>query len=723
MARTPKTLVFAFFLVSGFCSLLYQVVWLRLAYASFGVITPVLSVLLSVFMAGLYVGTWAAGRWAQPLSLRSGRPAILLYAVAELLIGLGALAVPALFGLGERLLLGAGATDSGTYLWRSALVMAAAVFPWCVAMGATVPLMLAQLRQEGQGGDKDFSFLYLANVAGALLGVLVTAVALIEVLGLRGTGRLGALLNLGLAAGAGGLAMTARGVPKRPRTAPAPSGRKGDLSPGLAHGTLFLTGFLAMAMEVTWIRALTPVLKTQVYSFALVLFTYLGSTFLGSYLYRRGAGKPGSATPAQLLAWCGLAALLPLVLNDPRLGAGVAGALVSLVPFCLGLGLLTPMLIDRVSGGDPRLAGQAYAWNILGCVLGPLAASYLLLPHLGVKAALLLLSLPFLPLLLAVLKPAARPLAAGLGAVALGLPLALSWTYEDPGAHPEGLVDLKRDHTATSVALGEGRGARLLVNGIGITHTTPITKVMAHLPAAFCERPPQNGLVICFGMGTTFRSLSSWGMRTTAVELVPGVKELFGRFFDDAGQVLARPGNAVVIDDGRRYLMRTRERFDVVTIDPPPPLEAAASSLLYSEEFYALVKRRMGEGAVLQQWAPGGQPEALRAVLRTLTAQFPHVRAFQSFEGWGFHFLASMRPLPERGPAQLEARMPAAAKADLMEWFKRGQPSGVFAATLAREIDIEAFLGGWERRITDDRPYNEYYLLRTLFPGLVGRFL
>ena len=44
---------FIFFFVSGFCSLVYQVVWLRLAMAAFGVTTPFVSIVLSVFMAGL----------------------------------------------------------------------------------------------------------------------------------------------------------------------------------------------------------------------------------------------------------------------------------------------------------------------------------------------------------------------------------------------------------------------------------------------------------------------------------------------------------------------------------------------------------------------------------------------------------------------------------------------------------------------------------------------
>ena len=57
-----KRWFFFFFLLSGFCSLIYQVVWLRLAMASYGVTTPLISIVLSVFMAGLAAGSWVAGR-------------------------------------------------------------------------------------------------------------------------------------------------------------------------------------------------------------------------------------------------------------------------------------------------------------------------------------------------------------------------------------------------------------------------------------------------------------------------------------------------------------------------------------------------------------------------------------------------------------------------------------------------------------------------------------
>jgi predicted membrane-bound spermidine synthase len=58
----PMQWYFLFFLVSGFCSILYELIWLRLAMAQYGVTTPPVSIVLSTFMLGLGLGSWGAGR-------------------------------------------------------------------------------------------------------------------------------------------------------------------------------------------------------------------------------------------------------------------------------------------------------------------------------------------------------------------------------------------------------------------------------------------------------------------------------------------------------------------------------------------------------------------------------------------------------------------------------------------------------------------------------------
>ncbi len=271
-----------------------------------------------------------------------------------------------------------------------------------------------------------------------------------------------------------------------------------------------------------------------------------------------------------------------------------------------------------------------------------------------------------------------------------------------------------RDNTATIVATGEGKNKRLLVNGVGITGLTPITKFMAHLPLAYLLRRPQNALVVCFGMGTTFRSLLSWGIPVTAVELVPSVPKVFGFYHADGPELLRSPLSHLVIDDGRRYLERTTEQYDVITIDPPPPVEAAGSSLLYSKEFYAIIRRRLRPGGILQQWLPGGDAVVHASVARALKESFPYVRVFHSVQDWGYHFLASDQPLPNRTAAELAARLPASAARDFVEWGPEATPELQFADILQREFPLDQMIAEAPQApaLDDDRPQNEYNAIR-----------
>jgi spermidine synthase len=724
--------LFVLFFLSGFCGLVYQMVWTRLAFASFGIITPVLSVVISVFMLGLSLGSWAGGKLIPSLVRRTGVSAIYFYATAEMIIGLGAFVVPKLFAVGEQVLLAAGQTDSFQYLFLSALVLSAAILPWCIFMGATFPLMMAFVREQEKESTESFSYLYLANVLGAMFGTILTAIVLIEVLGFHNTLLFAAGANFVIALLSVDLAQHVPAVSlasvyeAKPAITTESSARNRMLLL-----ILFSTGFCSMAMEMVWTRAFTPVLKTQVYSFALIVFTYLGATFLGSWLYRRDLQRHSQRSLAAVIVVLAVAAFLPIVAVDPRVlpaklmpfvgmyqyrAGAVLFLLTSICPICAALGYLTPRLIDHYAFGQPGAAGKAYSVNVVGCILGPLFASYVLLPHVSEKIAMILLGLPLLALCFfcaraLTVKQQTASIVVGLG--------TLAWCLFGTGDFPSLLsktaagTEVRRDYAASVISYGRDFNKRLLVNGIGMTALSPETKFMVHLPMALHRGTPKSALLICFGMGTSFRSALSWDVPTTAVELVPSVRDSFGYYFDDAAQYLNNPKGKIVIDDGRRFLKRTREKYDIMVIDPPPPVEAAGSSLLYSKGFYDVVKDHLNAGGILQIWFPTGPASTVQAVMRSLNESFPHVRCFDGVNGWGVHFLASMEPIDDVSAKDLASRMPERAQKDLVEWTKTKDVPTYLDKVLSQETAItHAMNSALDYRITDDRPFNEYYLLR-----------
>ena len=734
MNRLTRRILFFLFFLSGFSSLVYQVVWTRMAFASFGIITPVLSVVLSVFMLGLALGSWGGGRFIAAFAKRTGLSAINFYAFAELLIGLGAFAVPKLFAIGEGLLLASGETDSFGYLSLSALVLAVSILPWCVCMGATFPFMMAFVREQDEANTGSFSFLYLANVLGAMCGTFLTAVVWIELLGFRHTLWLAAAGNFTIA-----FVSACLGRARRPATglsgmAEAPAVGAESLQPQVRDGQmtrmiLFSTGFVAMAMEVVWSRAFTPVLKTQVYSFAMIVFTYLGATFLGSWMYRRDLRKNHVNSNGNLIAALAVTAFLPVLANNPKFVVqdfyvgtpevfSVFILLGSICPLCALLGYLTPSLIDGYAAGQPMRAGRAYAINVLGCILGPLFACYVLLPVFNERHALVLLSLPFIVFWIAFSKSMPRQRRLAFGSL---ICVALVWTsffaedFDGFMLKTETNTTIRRDYAASVIAFGRNQ-KWLLVNGIGMTILTPITKFMVHLPMAFHKEPPKSALVICFGMGTTYRSALSWNIDTTVVELVPSVTKDFGFFHEDAERAISDPNGHIITDDGRRFLKRTDKKFDVIVVDPPPPVQAAGSSLLFSKEFYDLAKQHLKPGGIVQMWFPGdNEPATAQAVIRSIYESFPYVRGFPSVRGWGIHLLASMEPIEQLDAEQLTARMPESAKEDLVEWNDSKDAMAYLNKVITNEVSIPALLNPDPKiQITDDKPFNEYFLIRRL---------
>jgi len=722
------TWYFVFFFISGLCGIVYELVWLRLAMAQFGVTTALTSIVLSMFMAGLGLGSWAAGGLVLRYRERMRTAPLRWYGLTELLIGISALVVPLQLLYGHDLLERAteqAAMSSAAYYLASGVWLALTLVPWCACMGATIPLVMFAIRSHaGYESRRSFSFLYLANVLGAVGGALA-APLLIEGFGFHGTLRVGACLNTAIAAGAFLLsAKFQRGAPiATAGSTPSTSFTRSKSAMAL----LFFTGLATMGMEVIWIRLFTPYVGPVVYAFATILACYLLATFAGSRIYRHWSVRGKDVSD---LAWVALIPLgmLPLLTSDVRFDlASSARVFLGVAPFSAVMGFLTPMLVDRWSGGDPNRAGKAYGVNVLGCILGPLLCGFVLLPWFGERPATLVLTLPWVAVAIHSWFSGQSRLetrAAGYGSLIAALAILLL-TKDFETQYPQ--REVLRDSTATVIATGTGMGKQLLINGVGITAMIPIPKMMAHLTLASLPQLPRNALVICFGMGTTFRSAVSWGIPSTAVDLVPSVPKLFTYYHADGERVLASSLAHVVVDDGRRYLERTPEEYDAIIIDPPPPVQAAGSSLLYSEDFYAVARKRLRPSGILQQFLPDGVNEAndneLKAsVTLALRNSFPYVRIFRWNGRQGWHFLASAQPIPVRTAEELVARMPAGAVKDMMEWGPAKTPQQQFDLLLSREMRPEEMiaLSPNTPALQDDRPINEYYLLR--HPGSVLRF-
>jgi predicted membrane-bound spermidine synthase len=225
---------------------------------------------------------------------------------------------------------------------------------------------------------------------------------------------------------------------------------------------------------------------------------------------------------------------------------------------------------------------------------------------------------------------------------------------------------------------------------------------------------PRNTLVVCFGMGTTYRSAISHGMDVTVVELVKEAYQAFDQFHSDAALVRSYPKGRMLVNDGRNYLKLTREKFDVITIDPPPPVDAAGVNSLYSLELMKLARSRLKPGGVFAHWLPfpgmSGMDEfTFEMIFRTFLDAFPYVYVQTAYNNFGLHVIGSMVPC-NPDPVATERRFAGNVVRDAQEWDP---------VPLAYVTGVQFFVKDNVRseQLTDDKPLLEFYFLRMLKSG------
>ncbi|HEY7266856.1 MAG TPA: polyamine aminopropyltransferase [Solirubrobacterales bacterium] len=183
-------------------------------------------------------------------------------------------------------------------------------------------------------------------------------------------------------------------------------------------------------------------------------------------------------------------------------------------------------------------------------------------------------------------------------------------------------------------------------------------EALVHPGMLTTEAAPQSALVIGGGEGATLREILRYPSVTRAVmvdidqEVVELCKthlsEMHRGAFDD-------PRTEVRHEDARAYLEHTKDRFDFITIDLVEPLEDGPARMLFTKEFYTLVRERLTPGGTMTMQAGMtklGELAFHSAIHRTLREVFPVVAAYQSFVScfgtpWGF-ILASKKVDPVR---------------------------------------------------------------------------
>jgi spermidine synthase len=435
--------ILAFF-VSGASSLMLEVVWSKALGHVLGNTLEAITTVVASYMGGLALGA----SWAGRAGLGQKRP-VLAYGVLEIGIGLFGILSPFLIRALDGPLGAAYATFGATSPAYAAIRFLATFGLLLVPttmMGATLPILVSWGVRRADLA-RVLGTLYAVNTAGAVAGTLLAGFVLMPTLGLTRTALAAGLTSLTLGAI---MALLDRRLPAETRAPAAPEARPArpaGATPGAAvadpGGTgrarlmllLFaLSGGVSLATQIAWSRVGAILLGSSVYSFTLVLATFLvgiaaGAALVVPWITRRGATWRLFA----VLQWIAAAGVLyasiriadapwSLLANVIAANGRVRWLWVQeilllagfMLPACLAFGAIFPVAtrLSALPGDTPsHTTGRAYGWNTLGTITGSLLAGFLLVRALGmhgtlVATAAIALAIGFVAWFAA---PAARP--------------------------------------------------------------------------------------------------------------------------------------------------------------------------------------------------------------------------------------------------------------------------------------------------------------------------
>jgi spermidine synthase len=723
------------FFLSGACALIYQVLWLRQLSLIFGVTVYAASTVLAAFMAGLAIGSAAAGRLSERV-----RSPLLWFGATEILIGVSALVSPLALDLvtGAYVRAVAGVESRVLLTTVRFLCSAAVLLLPTILMGATLPLALQSSVAQAPGIGSRLSVLYGVNTAGAIAGCLLAGFLLIGGLGISTTFRIAAGINLLI--GAGALWTARRFAAGQLRSTDGATAEAGGPSASAVSGdsgarrlvfiAFVLSGLASLALEVVWFRTLVLYYAATTYAFTAMLATVLTGIAAGSListpLLRRRV--PSLWWLGALHAAAGVAALAGARLHgavyDPGAAAtGLArGAAIAIIPCALCAGLAFPVGVRLWTGPGPaagRRLGTLYAGNVAGAFVGSVLAGFVLLAQFGSARSLVMMAGVSLGagllVLLGDLRRAPRT-SGGIAVAAVALFVALADETPDPFTtgltrrYPSAGHVFMRDEgvqTTVSVHMREMGGRQLYLDGLHQASdgrdVVMLHRQIGHMPVILHPEPAR-ALVIGLGGGATAGAVSLHPkLDVDIVELGSGVVKGAAWFSHINENVLSRPNVRLHVDDARNHLLLGRGKYDVITADVIQPTHAGAG-MLYSREYFTLARRALTDTGVMVQWIGLRSRLHYELIARTFLHVFPETTVWVN----GSLLIGSIQPL-RIDAAQLAKRFASPGVRQSLAAAGFGDPKAVLAHYVAGPDALRRFVGDGPI-LTDDRPLLEYFL-------------
>ena len=273
-----KNVILFLFFISGISAIVYQVVWQRYLTFSFGSDTLSTTIIVSIFMLGLGLGSYLGGKISDGLD---DLQRLRLYIGIEVLI--------AIFGVLSSYFLYDVLYQRFSMESLTVTVLTSFVFllPPTIAMGSTLPLLSKLFETSLKEVKINTYFLYALNTFGAAFGAFIPFFIIVPRLGFDALIYFAALLNLICVLVIFAIYAFYKRADNRVE-AKNYHEEEGDTENAAADLNWYLlfgvSGFIALSLEMVWFRTLHIMLKGNSFTFAILLSIYIGGIAIGSMI-------------------------------------------------------------------------------------------------------------------------------------------------------------------------------------------------------------------------------------------------------------------------------------------------------------------------------------------------------------------------------------------------------------------------------------------------------
>ena len=638
----------------------------------FGASAPATTAILTAIFLGIALGSQAAVPF-----LKKTRNPFTFYAVLELMMGIWGLIIPLLLNFsGQIYVSGVHALGEGHVL-QTPLRFVLAILPLLpatLAMGATIPVMIQCIARSG---TSRVGLVYGINILGAVVGCLFTGLLGMKLLGLGESRYVAVAFNVV----AFFIILPLRKFAHQNSDGPVSNQVEFEAKP-ISLFAYFCTGFVALGLEVVWLRFLGIVNTNSTVTFTLTLSIYLlgmgfGSLCLYPLLLKKWTPRSifrlanGGTAIASLLTFGVLYRAAgwnqeyivsasrsgSLTLSDIYLTEAQIISLLMFLP-TMFMGLSYPAVCDsdtRVGDAHDRWVGRSYFWGTLGSVAGIMVVGITLIPLLGLHSVFTSLILMSSMVCLATrgtnpdrLKPAYIPglvLLTVIWSVWIGVngrPVLRETLSVRRGEQLlEVSVNNKDQVISEIVRVADGRSATVYtkknpesqehlvyVDDQLVASTNIEARVdslmLAHLPLLL-HPDPHNALTVGFGTGGTSFALTTHGVKSYCVEIEPEVPRSAYLMPEQNYSVLDHPDFTLLINDARDHLHVGTRAYDVIATDVTN-LQYKQNGNLYTVEYFELMKSSLKPGGIACAWIPMAAIDAreLKILMRGFQEVFPH---------------------------------------------------------------------------------------------------